>query len=117
MLKRASINRFVFGIPVLATLIAAPAAHAVCKSQKIYVNTLMTVCTRTSGTQDAHDIREGVRTRNGKMVGAGAQACALDLDRKKQWDDWARGCSDGEFVVIARTEMELGKVCCDRYSQ
>ena len=111
MLKRASINRFVFGIPVLATLIAAPAAHAVmCKHVDDCLH-------RTSGTQDAHDIREGVRTRNGKMVGAGAQACALDLDRKKQWDDWARGCSEGEFVVIARTEMELGEVYCDRYSQ
>jgi len=52
-----------------------------------------------------------------RMVLAGAEACARDLGRKQQWDKWARGCSELEFVQIARVELELGKVYCDRYSQ
>ena len=62
-------------------------------------------------------IRGGVRTRDGKMVLAGAEACARDLGRKKQWDDWARECSDVEYVSIAKVDMEIGKAVCDRYSQ
>jgi hypothetical protein len=65
----------------------------------------------------AERIREGVRTRNGKMVLAGSDACARELGRKRQWDNWARECSDLEYVSIAKAEMELGKVFCDRYSQ
>jgi hypothetical protein len=74
---------------------------------------------RTSdpNNKDAERIREGVRTRNGKMVWAGAEACARDLGRKRQWDNWARECSDLEYVSIAKVEMEIGKVVCDRYSQ
>jgi len=48
---------------------------------------------------------------------AGAEACARDLGRKQQWDKWARGCSELEFVQIAKVQLELGKVYCDRYSQ
>jgi hypothetical protein len=50
-------------------------------------------------------------------VSAGAEACARDLGRKQQWDKWARGCSELEFVQIAKVGLELGKVHCDRYSQ
>jgi hypothetical protein len=50
-------------------------------------------------------------------VWAGAEACARDLGRKKQWDDWTRQCSDIEYVLIAKVEMEIGKAHCDRYSQ
>jgi len=117
MVALASISRFGLAIPVLATLIIAPAAHAVCKSPKNICKHFDDCLHRTSANKDPDDIREGVRTRNGKMVGAGAAACALDFGRKKQWDDWARGCSEGEYVAIARTEMELGKDYCDRYSQ
>jgi hypothetical protein len=62
-------------------------------------------------------LRAGVKARNGQIVLAGAEACARDLGRKQQWDKWARGCSALEFVQIARVELELGKVYCDRYSQ
>jgi hypothetical protein len=34
-----------------------------------------------------------------------------------QWDKWTRGCSDVEYVTIAKVEMEIGKSYCDRYSQ
>jgi hypothetical protein len=54
---------------------------------------------------------------NGKVVWAGAEACARDLGRKREWDGWARKCSDLEYVSIAKVEIELGKVYCDRYSQ
>jgi len=47
----------------------------------------------------------------------GAEACARDLGRKRQWDGWARECSDLEYISIAKVEMELGKGYCDRYSQ
>jgi hypothetical protein len=67
--------------------------------------------------KDAERIREGVRTRDGKMVFAGAEACARDLGKKRQWDKWTRGCSDVEYVTIAKVEMEIGKDHCDRYSQ
>jgi len=67
--------------------------------------------------KDAERIREGVKTRNGNMVRAGSEACARDLGKKRQWDGWARGCTDLEYVSIAKVEMELGKVYCDRYSQ
>src|SRR5262249_25315242 len=105
----------VFGSLVLATLIAAPSAHAVCKSPKNICKHIDDCLQRTN--KDADQIKEGVRTRNGKMVWAGAEACARDLGRKRQWDGWARECSDLEYLSIARVEMELGKVYCDRYSQ
>ena len=108
---------FVLGMVVLATLlIAAPAAHAACRSPK---NILDDCLQRTSdpSNKDADGIRAGVKARNGQIVLAGAEACARDLGRKQQWDKWARGCSELEFVQIARVELELGKVYCDRYSQ
>ena len=108
-----------FGSLVLATLIGTPTAHAVCTSPKNICKHIDDCLQRTSdpGNKDAERIREGVRTRNGKMVWAGAEACARDLGRKRQWDAWARECSDLEYVSIAKVEMELGKVFCDRYSQ
>jgi hypothetical protein len=112
---------FVFGMVVLATLlIAAPAAHAACRSPKnICKNISTTVCSEppTSNNKDADGIRAGVKARNGQIVLAGAEACASDLGRKQQWDKWARGCSELEFIQIAKVGLELGKVHCDRYSQ
>ena len=111
---------FVSGMVVLATLlIAAPAAHAACRSPKNICKHFDDCLQRTSdsNTKDADGIRAGVKARNGQIVLAGAEACARDLGRKQQWDKWARGCSELEFVQIARAELELGKVYCDRYSQ
>jgi hypothetical protein len=109
---------FVFGMVVLATLlIAAPAGHAACKRNicKHFDDCLQ----RTSdpNNKDADGIRAGVKARNGQFVLGGAEACARDLGKKQQWDKWARGCSELELVQIARVELELGKVYCDRYSQ
>jgi hypothetical protein len=111
---------FVFGILVLATLlIAAPKAHAACSSPKNICKHFDDCLQRTSdpNTKDADGIRAGVKAHNGQLVLAGAEVCARDLGRKQQWDKWARGCSKLEFVQIARVELELGKIYCDRYSQ
>jgi hypothetical protein len=111
---------FVFGMVVLATLlIAAPAAHAACRSPKNICKHFDDCLQRTSdpNNKDADGIRAGVKARNGQLVLAGAEACARDLGRKQQWDKWVRGCSELEFVQIAKVELELGKVYCDRYSQ
>jgi hypothetical protein len=111
---------FVFGLVILATLlIAAPAAHAVCKSPKNICEHFDDCLHRTSdpNNKDADDISAGVKARNGQIVSASAEACARDLGRKQQWDKWARGCSALELVQIAKVELELGKVYCDRYSQ
>jgi hypothetical protein len=109
----------VFGSLLAATLTAAPAAHAVCRSPKNICKHIDDCLQRISDSnnKDAELIREGVRTRNGKMVWAGAEACARDLNRKRQWDKWTRDCSDVEYVSIAKVEMEIGKAYCDRYSQ
>ncbi len=108
-----------FGSLVLATLIGTPTAHAVCTSPKNICKHIDDCLQRTSrpDNKDAERIRGGVRTRDGKMVLAGAEACARDLGRKKQWDDWVRECSDVEYVSIAKVDMEIGKAVCDRYSQ
>jgi len=111
---------FVFGMVVLATLlIATPVAHAACKSPKNICKHFDDCLQRTSdpNNKDADGIRAGVKARNGQIVLAGAEACARDLGRKQQWDKWARGCSELEFVQIAKVQLELGKVYCDRYSQ
>ena len=111
---------FVSGMVVLATLlIAAPAAHAACKSPKNICKHFDDCLQQTSdpNNKDVDDIRAGVKARNGQIVLAGAEACARDLGRKQQWNKWARGCSVLELVQIARAELELGKVYCDRYSQ
>jgi hypothetical protein len=84
------------------------------KVRRAYVNILTTVC---SELPTLTAIRAGVKARNGRIVLAGAEACARDLGRKRHWDEWASGCSDVEYVSIARTEMELGKVYCEHYSQ
>jgi hypothetical protein len=60
----------VFGSIVLAILIAPPAAHAVCRSPKNICKHIDDCLQRTN--KDADQIKEGVRTRNGKMVWAGA---------------------------------------------
>ena len=103
---------------LLSTLIAVPAA-AVCRSPKNICKHIYGCLERTSDQNDktAEQIREGVRTRNGKIVWAAAEACARDLGRKRQWDGWTRQCSDLEYVSIAKVEMEMGKAHCDRYSQ
>ena len=111
---------FVFGMVVLATLlIATPVAHAACKSPKNICKHFDDCLQRTSdpNNKDADGIRAGVKARNGQIVLAGAEACARDLGRKQQWDKWARGCSELEFVQIAKVQLELGIVYCDRYSQ
>ena len=111
---------FVFGIVVLATLlIAAPAAHAACRSPKNICKHLDECLQRTSdpNNKDADGIRAGVKARNGQIVSAGAEACARDLGKKQQWDEWARGCSELEFFQMAKVGLELGKAHCDRYSQ
>ena len=111
---------FVFGVIVLAiSLIAAPAAHAVCRSPKNICKHFNNCLQQASdhNNKDAEDIRVGVKSRNGQIVLAGAEACARDLGTKQQWDKWARACSELEFVEIARVELELRKVYCDRYSQ
>jgi hypothetical protein len=111
---------FVFGVVVLATLlINAPAAHAACSSPKNICKHLDDCLQRASdpNNKDADGIRAGVKARNGQIVLAGAEACARDLGRKQLWDKWARGCSELEFVQIAKVGLELGKVHCDRYSQ
>jgi hypothetical protein len=80
---------FVFGMVVLATLlIAAPAAHAACKSPKNVCKHFDDCLQRTSdpNNKDADGIRAGVKVRNGQIVLAGAEACARDLGRKQQWD-------------------------------
>src|SRR6266478_5938375 len=105
---------------VLATLLSsASAAHAAWKSPKNGCIHFADCLRRPSdpNNKDADGIRAGVKVRNGQIVLAGAEACARDLGRKQQWDKWARGCSELEFVQIARVELELGKVYCDRYSQ
>ena len=108
-----------FGSLVLATLIGAPAAHAVCTSPKSICKHIDDCLQQTSppDNKNAERIREGVRTRDGKVVLAGAEACARDPGRKKQWDAWTRGCADVEYVAIAKVEMEIGKAYCDRYSR
>jgi hypothetical protein len=95
---------------LLSTLVAAPAA-AVCKSPKNICKHVDECLQRASDPNNkaAEQIREGVKTRNGKTVWAGAEACARDLGRKRQWDDWTRQCSDVEYVSIAKVEMEIGK--------
>jgi hypothetical protein len=111
---------FVFGMVVPATLlITAPVAHAVCKSPKNICKHLDDCLQRTGNpnNKNADAIRAGVRTRTGTLVREGAEACARDLGVTKQWEGWARGCADVEYVAIAKAEMELGKVFCDRYAQ
>ena len=107
---------FVFGMVVLATLIAVPAAHAACRSPK-NICKHFDDCLQRTNHRDADGIRAGVKARNGQIVLAGAEACARDLGKKQQWDKWARGCSELEFFQIAKVGLELGKVHCDRYSQ
>jgi hypothetical protein len=102
---------------VLASLMVTSTAHAVCKSAKNICKHIDDCLHSGTDNKDADRIREGVRTRDGKMVLAGAEACARDLGKKRQWDSWTRGCSELEFVQIAKVELELGKVYCDRYSQ
>jgi hypothetical protein len=103
----------------LLILIAAPAAHAVCRSPKNICKHISDCLLRTSepNNNDAVRIREGVRTHNGEMVWAGADACAVALKIKRQWDKWSAGCSDLEYVTIAKAQIENGKALCDRYSQ
>src|SRR5690348_14507790 len=102
---------FLLACLLLSTLIAAPAAHAVCKSPKNICKHVSDCLYRTvdPNNNNVVQIRGGVKTRNGKMVWAGADACAVDFGIKKQWDKWSGGCSDLEYVTIAKAEIENGK--------
>jgi hypothetical protein len=97
---------------VVATLlIATPVAHAACRSPKNICKHFDDCLQQTSDptNKDADGIRAGVKSRNGQIVLAGAEACARDLGRKKQWDKWARGCSGLELVQIAGWNWNLEK--------
>jgi len=63
---------------LLSSLIAAPAA-AVCKSPKNICKHIDECLQRTSDPNNkaAEQIREGVRTRNGRIVWAGAEVCDI----------------------------------------
>jgi hypothetical protein len=66
--REMAITRFVFGMVVLATLlIAAPAAHAACRSPKNICKHFDDCLQRTSdpNNKDADGIRAGVKARNG----------------------------------------------------
>src|SRR5260370_13432960 len=99
----------VFGSLLLATLLAAPSAHAVCRSPKSICKHIDDCLQRTSdpANKDAERIRDGVRTRNGQIVWAGAEACARDLGRKSQWDAWAREASYLENVSMSRRVLNM----------
>jgi FkbM family methyltransferase len=63
---------------VLATLlIAAPAAHAACRSPK-NICKHFDDCLQRTNHRDADGIRAGVKARNGQIVLAGAEACARE---------------------------------------
>src|SRR5918996_5921790 len=81
--------RSVFVSLVLGAL-AAPAAHAACKSPKNICKHFDDCLQRTSdpNNRDADGIRAAVKARNGQIVLASAEACARDLGRKQQWDKW-----------------------------
>jgi hypothetical protein len=107
-----------FACLLLPTLIPAPAAHAGCGSPKNICKHISDCLHQTSEPNNIDErIREGVRARNGKMVWAGADACAVDLRIKRQWDKWSSGCSDLEYITIAKAAIEIGKALCERYSQ
>jgi hypothetical protein len=100
----------VFSSLVLATLIAA-AAHAACKSPKNICNHFDDCLQRTSdpNNKDADAIRAGVKARDGKRVRAGAEACARDLGRQRQWDGWVRGCQTLSLSQLLRWKWSSEK--------
>ena len=103
--------RFVFGMAVLATLlIAAPAAHAACRSPKNICKHFDDCLQRTShpNDKDADGIRAGVKARNGQMVLAGAEACARDLG-KPRWD-WKSPLRPVRTIAVKRE----GEEACGR---
>jgi hypothetical protein len=59
-----------FGIVVVANLIASSAAHAVCKSPKNICKHFNDCLQRSSdlNNKDADEIRAGLKARNGQMV-------------------------------------------------
>src|SRR5260370_7954189 len=73
-----------FGSLVLATLIGTPTAHAVCTSPKNICKHIDDCLQRTSrpDNKDAERIREGVRTRDGKMVLAAPEPSPRPLPNK-----------------------------------
>jgi hypothetical protein len=73
---------FVFGMVVLASLlIATPAAQTACRSPKNICKHFDDCLQRTPepNNKDADGIRAGVKARNGRIVLAGAEACARHL--------------------------------------
>ena len=86
-----------FGTVLATLLIATPVAHAACRSPKNICKHFGDCLEQTSDptNKDADGIRAGVKSRNGQIVLAGAEACARDLGRKQQWDKWARVASSG----------------------
>src|SRR5260221_1965914 len=98
---------FVFGMVVLATLlIAAPAAHAACRSPKNICKHFDDCLQRTSdpNNKDADGIRAGVKARNGQLVLAGPEACGRGWLMKQQLDNCAHGRSELEFVQISMVD-------------
>jgi hypothetical protein len=116
---RCDVRSFLLACLLLYPLIAPPAAYAVCRSPK-------NICKHISNCLDRNvdannnvvvQIRDGVRTHNGRIVRAAADLCAADLGVKREWDKRSAGCSDIEYVTIAKAEIEHGTALCDRYSQ
>jgi hypothetical protein len=67
---------------LLAAPMGAPSAQAACRSPKNICKHIDDCLHSNSSKKDAEQIREGVRTRDGKMVFAGAEACSRDFGKK-----------------------------------
>jgi hypothetical protein len=104
--------KFVFGAAVVATLlVAAPAAHAACRSPKNICKHFDDCLQRTSdpNKKDADGIRAGVKVHNGQIVLAGAEACARDLGRKQHGTSGRVGAQNSSLSKLLGWNWNLEK--------
>jgi hypothetical protein len=97
---------------VLATLlITAPAAHAACRSPKNICKHFDDCLQRTSdpNDKDTDGIRAGVKTRNGQIVLAGAEACARDLVGNSNGTNGRVGVQNSSLSKLLRWDWNLEK--------
>jgi hypothetical protein len=94
---------------LLATLMGAPRLTQHAEVRRTSANTLTIVCTQTPAKKDAEQIREGVRTRDGKMVFAGAEACSRDFRKKGSGTVGRVGAQTWSTSQLPRWKWKSGK--------
>lgn len=107
------------GLVVVALCTVGPAFADGCHSSKAvcrYVDVCINRKVFEPSDPDVKRIREGVASNDGVKVWEGLTGCAIDMKREKDFSAVSAGCSNQQYVDLARSYLQSGKNACSAYA-